>query len=90
VVRKVHRYAVGSRARKAERRRSFVIRESNFPAVNDKMLDAGIGYVQVETLTKGKALEAANKIKALQRRREKLILDRATPGRRSGRRRRAG
>ena len=40
------------------------------------MLEAGIGYVQVETLTKGKAQEAANKIKNLQKAgAKKLILD---------------
>ncbi len=65
------------RARRAEPQKIVVTREvPSFPAVNDKMLEAGIGYVQVETLTKGKAQEAANKIKNLQKSgAKKLILD---------------
>jgi carboxyl-terminal processing protease len=65
------------RARKAEPQKIVVTREvPTFPPVNDKMLEAGIGYVQVDTLTKGKAQEAANKVKSLQKSgAKKLILD---------------
>jgi carboxyl-terminal processing protease len=65
------------RARKAEPQKIVVTREvPTFPPVNDKMLEAGIGYVQVDTLTKGKAQEAANKVKNLQKSgAKKLILD---------------
>jgi carboxyl-terminal processing protease len=65
------------RARKAEPQKIVVIRDvPTFPPVNDKMLEAGIGYVQVDTLTKGKAQEAASKIKNLQKSgAKKLILD---------------
>jgi carboxyl-terminal processing protease len=46
------------------------------PPVNEKMLEDGIGYLQVEALLKGSAQEIANKIKGLQKAgAKKLILD---------------
>ncbi len=46
------------------------------PAVSDKMMEAGIGYIKADVLTKGKAQEVASKIKALQKEgAKKLILD---------------
>ena len=44
------------------------------PAVSDKMMDDGIGYVESEALTKGKAQEIASKIKALEKSGAKKIL----------------
>ena len=46
------------RARKAEPQKISITRDVVIiPPVADKMMDDGIGYVKVETLTKGKALE---------------------------------
>jgi carboxyl-terminal processing protease len=44
------------------------------PAVSDKMMEDGIGYVKTEALAKGKAQEVASKIKSLERSGAKKIL----------------
>ena len=65
------------RARRAEPQKITITRDAfNVPASTDKMMEAGVGYVKVEGLNKGKAQEIANKIKDLQRSgAKKLILD---------------
>lgn len=65
------------RARKAEPQKIVITRDVvNVPPVTDKMMEDGIGYVQVDSFTKGKSQEVANKIKALQKSgAKKLILD---------------
>ena len=46
------------------------------PAVSDKLLQDGIGYIKVSVISKGKAQEIANDLKTLQRDgAKKLILD---------------
>ena len=46
------------------------------PPVTDKMVDDGIGYIQVDAFNKGKAQEVAAKVRALQKSgAKKLILD---------------
>jgi carboxyl-terminal processing protease len=44
------------------------------PPISDKMMDDGIGYVKVDTLTKGKPQEIAAKIKSLEKSGAKKIL----------------
>ena len=65
------------RARRAEPQKLVITREIiNIPPVADKTLEDGVGYVQVDALTKGKSQEIANKIKALQKAgAKKLVLD---------------
>ena len=65
------------RARRAEPQKIVVTRDLvNIPPVSDKMVEDGIGYVQVDAFNKGKSQEIANKIKALQKSgAKKLILD---------------
>jgi len=63
------------RARKAEPQKMVITRDVvSIPAVADKMMDDGIGYVKVEALTKGKAQELASKIKSLEKSGAKKIL----------------
>src|SRR5271165_5146501 len=63
------------RARKAEPQKISITRDVvSVPPVTDKMMDDGIGYVKVETLTKGKAQEIALKVKALEKAGAKKIL----------------
>ena len=63
------------RARKAEPQKISITRDIvSIPAVADKMMDDGIGYVKVEALTKGKAQEIASKVKALEKAGAKKIL----------------
>jgi carboxyl-terminal processing protease len=63
------------RARRAEPQKIVINRDIvSIPAVSDKMMDNGIGYVQAEALTKGKAQEIASKIKALEKTGAKKIL----------------
>jgi len=63
------------RARRAEPQKVAITREMvSIPAVADKMMEDGIGYVKAEALTKGKAQEIAAKINALQRMGAKKIL----------------
>lgn len=63
------------RARKAEPQKMTITRDVvSIPAVSDKSMDDGIGYVKAEALTKGKAQEIAAKIKALEKSGSKKIL----------------
>lgn len=65
------------RARRAEPQKTVITREIvSIPAVADKMVEDGIGYLQVDAFNKGKSQELANKIKSLQKSgAKKLILD---------------
>jgi carboxyl-terminal processing protease len=66
------------RARKAEPQKLVIIRDVvNVPAASDKSFDNNsIGYIKVDTLSKGRSQEIANKIKSLQKNgAHKLILD---------------
>ena len=65
------------RARRAEPEKIVVTRDVvTIPPVTDKMMDNGIGYIQVDAFTKGKTQEITAKIKALQKEgAKKLILD---------------
>ncbi len=65
------------RARRAEPQKMVITRDLvTIPPVNDKMVEDGIGYVQVDAFAKGKAQEVAGKVKALQKLgAKKLILD---------------
>jgi carboxyl-terminal processing protease len=65
------------RARRAEPQKMVIARDIvSIPPVSDKMLEDGIGYVKVDALTKGKALEIASKIKTLEKSGAKrLVLD---------------
>jgi carboxyl-terminal processing protease len=65
------------RARRAEPQKMVITRDLiTIPPVTDKMVEDGIGYIQVDAFTKGKSQEVANKVKALQKAgAKKLILD---------------
>lgn len=65
------------RARRVEPQKVVITREVvNIPAPTDKMLQDGIGEIQVDALTKGKSEEIAAKVKALEKQgAKKLILD---------------
>ena len=65
------------RARRADPQKVVITRDVvSVPPVTDKMMDDGIGYIRVDTFTKGKSQEIASKIKALQKAgAKKLILD---------------
>jgi len=65
------------RARRAEPQKTVITRELvTIPPVADKMMEDGIGYLQVDAFPKGKTQEISNKIKALQKQgAKKLILD---------------
>jgi carboxyl-terminal processing protease len=65
------------RARKAEPQKIVITRDMIIvPPVSDKMMEDGIGYIRVDSFTKGKSQEIATKIKALQKSgAKKLILD---------------
>jgi carboxyl-terminal processing protease len=65
------------RARRAEPQKTVITREIvNIPAVADKMVEDGIGYLHVDAFNKGKSQDLANKIKSLQKSgAKKLILD---------------
>ena len=65
------------RARKAEPQKMTVARAVvAIPPVTDKLMEDGVGYIQVDELNKGKAQDIANKIKSLQKSGAKrLILD---------------
>jgi carboxyl-terminal processing protease len=63
------------RARRAEPQKVVITRDVvSIPAVTDKMMEDGIGYVKAEALTKGKSQEIAAKIKALEHSGAKKIL----------------
>jgi carboxyl-terminal processing protease len=65
------------RSRRAEPQKIVVTRDLVIiPPVTDKMMDDGIGYIQVDAFSKGKSQEIAAKLKALQKSgAKKLILD---------------
>ena len=65
------------RARRAEPQKTVITRDIvNVPPVADKMVEDGIGYIQVDAFNKGKAQEIAAKVRALQKAGAKrLILD---------------
>src|ERR1700675_4544177 len=65
------------RARRAEPQKMVITRDIvTVPPVTDKIVDDGIGYIQVDALSKGKAQEVAAKVRALQKSgAKKLILD---------------
>jgi carboxyl-terminal processing protease len=65
------------RARKAEPQKMVITRDIvSIPPVSDKMIEDGIGYLQPEALTKGKAQEIAGRIKFLEKSgAKKLVLD---------------
>ena len=65
------------RARRAEPVKTVMTRELvQVPPASEKIVEDGIGYVQVYSLSKGKAQEIAAKVKALQKAgANKLILD---------------
>lgn len=65
------------RSRRAEPQKMVITRDIvNIPPVTDKVMEDGIGYVQVDAFTKGKSQEIAGKLKVLQKAgAKKLILD---------------
>jgi carboxyl-terminal processing protease len=65
------------RARRAEPVKAVITREVvQAPTVAEKMLEDGIGFIDVQSLGKGKSQEIANRIKSLQKSgAKKLILD---------------
>ena len=65
------------RARRAEPQRVVITRDLiSIPPVSDRMMEADIGYIKVEALTKGKAQEITSKVKSLERSgATKLVLD---------------
>ncbi|HEY1264758.1 MAG TPA: S41 family peptidase [Terriglobales bacterium] len=65
------------RARRSEPQKVVVTRDLvAVPPVAEKMVDDGVGYIQVDSFPKGKSQEIAAKIKALQKTgAKKLILD---------------
>ncbi len=65
------------RARRAEPTKAVITRDLvQIPPIVEKVMDDGIGYIQVEALTKGKSQDVAGKIKALQKDgAKKLVLD---------------
>ena len=65
------------RARRAEPQKMVITRNVvNIPPVADKMMEDGVGYIQVDAFTKGKTQEIAAKVKDLQKSgAKKLVLD---------------
>src|ERR1700722_9892656 len=65
------------RAWRAEPQKVVITRDVvTIPPVSDKMIEDGIGYIKVDALTKGKAVEIAAKIKSLEKSgAKKLLLD---------------
>jgi len=65
------------RARRAEPQKMVITRNVvNIPPVADKMMEDGVGYIQVDAFTKSKAQEIAAKVKDLQKSgAKKLVLD---------------
>jgi carboxyl-terminal processing protease len=65
------------RARRAEPQKLVITRDIvTVPPVTDKMMEDGIGYIEVDAFNKGKAQEVAAKVRALQKSGAKrLILD---------------
>ena len=65
------------RTRKIEPQKITIVREVvTSPAVHEQAMADNVGYIKAETLTKGKAEDIANKIKAQQKQgAKKLVLD---------------
>ncbi|HEX3322596.1 MAG TPA: S41 family peptidase [Terriglobales bacterium] len=65
------------RPRRAEPQKIVITRDVvNVPAATEKLMADNVGYVKVDALTQGKALEIANKVKAVQKDGAKrLVLD---------------
>jgi carboxyl-terminal processing protease len=65
------------RPRRAQPQKLTITRDSvSVPSPSEKMLEAGIGYIKVDALTKGKTQEIASKLKEVQKSgAKKLILD---------------
>ncbi len=65
------------RARRAEPQKMVVTRDMvTIPPVTDKMMEDGVGYIQVDAFTKGKSQEVATKVKDLLKSgAKKLVLD---------------
>jgi carboxyl-terminal processing protease len=66
------------RARKAEPQKIVITRDVvNPPAATDKTLEDGVGYIKVDSFTKGKSQEIAGLVRTLQRSAttRKLVLD---------------
>ena len=65
------------RARRAEPQKLTVTRDVvAIPTATEKLMEDGVGYVKVDTLTKGKSVEIANRIKSLQKQgAKKFVLD---------------
>jgi carboxyl-terminal processing protease len=65
------------RARRAEPQKTVITRDIvSVPPVADKMLEDGVGYIQVDAINKGKAQDVAAKVRSLQKAGAKrLILD---------------
>ncbi|HWX93567.1 MAG TPA: S41 family peptidase [Terriglobales bacterium] len=65
------------RARRAEPQKVVITRDVvTVPAVTDKIMEEGVGYIKVDALSKGKSQEIATLIKTLQKQgAKKLILD---------------
>jgi carboxyl-terminal processing protease len=63
------------RARKAEPQKVVITRDIvGIPPTTEKAMDANIGYIKAEALSKGKAQEIASKIKSLEKSGSKKIL----------------
>jgi carboxyl-terminal processing protease len=65
------------RARRAEPQKIVITREMvAIPPVSEKLMENGVGYVQVDAFTKGKSQEVASRVKELEKSgAKKLILD---------------
>lgn len=65
------------RARRAEPQKVVIARDLvSYPAVTEKMLEDGIGYLKADSLMRGKAQEIAARIKSLEKAgAKKLVLD---------------
>lgn len=65
------------RARRAEPQKLTVTRDVvAIPTATEKLMEDGVGYIKVDTLTKGKSAEIATRIKSLQKQgAKKFVLD---------------
>ena len=65
------------RARRAEPQKVTITRDVVvIPTVADKLMEDGVGYIKVDTFSKGKSQEIANRIKSLQKQgAKKFVLD---------------
>jgi carboxyl-terminal processing protease len=65
------------RARRAEPQKVTITRDVvAIPTATEKLMEDGVGYIKVDTLTKGKSAEIASRIKSLQKQgAKKFVLD---------------